>query len=340
MPPLILAIESSCDETSAAIVRTGKVLNNVIASQSVHHKYGGVVPELASRAHQRNIHSVVNEAMTSAGIQPGDLDAIAFTKGPGLMGSLLVGVSFAKGMSLSLNRPLISVNHMEAHVLAHFIGASEGKPVPSFPFLCLTVSGGHTQILVVRSHLQMEVIGETKDDAVGEAFDKSAKILGLPYPGGPLIDKYAATGNARAFNFPATTVPGLDFSFSGIKTAFLYFIRDQVAANPNFIQARLHDICASIQQHLVNMLLDRLDQASRQTGIKQVAIAGGVSANSCLRSDLVRLAARNGWTTFIPPFEFCTDNAAMIAMAAHYKYEAGLFAAEDVSPEPSMAMGE
>jgi N6-L-threonylcarbamoyladenine synthase len=340
MPPLILAIESSCDETSAAIVRNGKVLNNVIASQSVHHKYGGVVPELASRAHQRNIHSVVNDAMQSAGIQPADLDAIAFTKGPGLMGALLVGVSFAKGMSLSLGRPMVSVNHMEAHVLAHFIGEAEGKPVPSFPFLCLTVSGGHTQILVVRSHLQMEVIGETKDDAVGEAFDKSAKILGLPYPGGPLIDKYAATGDPRAFSFPSTSVPGLDFSFSGIKTAFLYFIRDQVAADPNFIQSRLHDICASLQLHLVNMLLDRLEQASRQTGITQVAIAGGVSANSTLRRELLRIAKRNGWTTYIPPFEYCTDNAAMIAMAGHYKYIAGLFAEESVSPVPSMALGE
>jgi N6-L-threonylcarbamoyladenine synthase len=278
--------------------------------------------------------------MQSAGILPADLDAIAFTKGPGLMGALLVGVSFAKGMSLSLGKPMISVNHMEAHVLAHFIGEADGKPVPTFPFLCLTVSGGHTQILVVKSHLQMEVIGETKDDAVGEAFDKSAKILGLPYPGGPLIDKYAATGNPGAFAFPATSVPGLDFSFSGIKTAFLYFIRDQVATDPEFIQTRLHDICASLQKRLVNMLLDRLEQASRQTGIRQIAIAGGVSANSGLRRELLRIGERNGWTTFIPPFEYCTDNAAMIAMAAHYKYNAGLFAANSVSPEPAMSMGE
>src|SRR5690349_6750684 len=254
MPPLILAIESSCDETSAAIVRDGKVLNNVIASQSVHHKYGGVVPELASRAHQRNIHAVVNEAMQSARIRPVDLDAIAFTKGPGLMGALLVGVSFAKGMSLSLGKPMIAVNHMEAHVLAHFINQAEAKPVPAFPFLCLTVSGGHTQIILVKDYLDMEVIGETKDDAAGEAFDKAAKILGLPYPGGPLIDRHAARGNAQSFPFPTTSVPGLDFSFSGIKTAFLYFIRDQKAADAQFVENRLDDICASLQRHLINML--------------------------------------------------------------------------------------
>jgi N6-L-threonylcarbamoyladenine synthase len=339
MPPVILAIESSCDETSAAIVRNGKVLNNVIASQAIHHKYGGVVPELASRAHQKNIHSVVNEAMTTASIQPSQLDAIAFTRGPGLMGALLVGVSFAKGMALSLGIPMIDVNHMEAHVLANFIGAGGGITVPTFPFLCLTVSGGHTQIVMVRSHLEMEVIGETKDDAVGEAFDKAAKILGLPYPGGPLIDKYASQGNADAFAFPTTNVPGLDFSFSGIKTAFLYFIRDQKLREPDFIQQRLADICASLQRTLVGMLMEKLIVAARQTGIKDIAIAGGVSANSELRRELIKAGGIHQWRTFIPPFEYCTDNAAMIAMAAHYKYVSGRFAPPDIAPEPALELG-
>lgn len=328
MHPVLLAIESSCDETSASVVRNGKVLNNIIASQAVHQKYGGVVPELASRAHQQNIVMVVNEAMDKARIKPTDLNAIAFTRGPGLMGSLLVGVSFAKGMAMGLDIPLIEVNHMQAHVLAHFID----DPKPSFPFLCLTVSGGHTQIVLVRDYLDMEVIGQTRDDAVGEAFDKAAKMMGLPYPGGPLIDRYAMTGNPHAFKFPVTTMPGLDFSFSGIKTAFLYFLRDSKQKNPSFVDENLPDICASIQYNLVKMLLDRVEEASEQTGITQIAIAGGVSANSGLQSSLKALGEKKGWDIFIPAFEYCTDNAGMIAMAAHYKFLRQQFSTLDVTP--------
>jgi N6-L-threonylcarbamoyladenine synthase len=340
MPPVILAIESSCDETSAAIIRNGKVLNNVVASQQVHRKYGGVIPELASRAHQRNIHDVVNDAMTTAGVHPTELDAVAFTKGPGLMGALLVGASFAKGISIATSKPLIGVNHMEAHILAHFIQDSPETNVPSFPFLCLTVSGGHTQIVLVRDYLDMNVIGETRDDAVGEAFDKAAKILGLPYPGGPLIDKHASKGNADAFTFPDTQMPGLDFSFSGIKTAFLYFIRDQKVINPEFVDLRLNDICASLQKHLVGMLMRKLEQAAVATAIKQVAVAGGVSANTLLRTELKRRGNVLGWKTYIPAFEYCTDNAAMVAMAAHFKFEASMFEPLDTAPEPSLALGE
>jgi N6-L-threonylcarbamoyladenine synthase len=328
MRSVILAIESSCDETSASVIVNGKVLNNIIATQSVHQKYGGVVPELASRAHQQNIVVVVNEALQSAGILKTELTAIAFTRGPGLMGSLLVGVSFAKGLSLGLNIPLIEVNHMQAHVVAHFID----DPKPQFPFLCLTVSGGHTQIVLVRDHLNMEVIGQTQDDAVGEAFDKAAKVMGLPYPGGPLIDKYAKDGNANAFRFPETVMPGLDFSFSGIKTAFLYFLRDEKRKNPSFVEQNLNDICASLQQHLVNMLITRLVQASEKTGIKEIAIAGGVSANSGLRKALKETGDKLGWNVFIPAFEYCTDNAAMIAMSAHYKFIKGEFCGLDVVP--------
>jgi N6-L-threonylcarbamoyladenine synthase len=328
MHPVILAIESSCDETSASVVRNGKVLNNIIASQAIHQKYGGVVPELASRAHQQNIVSVVDEAMQSSGVSKEELNAIAFTRGPGLMGALLVGVSFAKGMALGLGKPLIEVNHMQAHVLAHFID----EPVPAFPFLCLTVSGGHTQIIIVRDYLTMEVIGETQDDAAGEAFDKAAKIMGLPYPGGPLIDSHAQKGNPQAFKFPETYMPGLDFSFSGIKTAFLYFLRDQKIKDPDFVEKNLNDICASLQHHLVKMLLDRLEQASTQTGIKEVAIAGGVSANSGLRNNLALLAKKKGWNVYIPAFEYCTDNAAMIAMVAHHKFLNGVFSDINVSP--------
>jgi N6-L-threonylcarbamoyladenine synthase len=328
MRSVILAIESSCDETSASVIVNGKVLNNIIATQSVHQKYGGVVPELASRAHQQNIVVVVNEALQSAGILKTELTAIAFTRGPGLMGSLLVGVSFAKGLSIGLNIPLIEVNHMQAHVVAHFIE----DPKPQFPFLCLTVSGGHTQIVLVRDHLNMEVIGQTQDDAVGEAFDKAAKVMGLPYPGGPLIDKYARDGNANAFRFPETVMPGLDFSFSGIKTAFLYFLRDEKRKNPSFVEQNLNDICASLQQHLVNMLITRLVQASEKTGIKEIAIAGGVSANSGLRKALKETGDKLGWNVFIPAFEYCTDNAAMIAMSAHYKFIKGEFCGLDVVP--------
>lgn len=334
MHPVILAIESSCDETSASVITNGKVLNNIIASQAVHQKYGGVVPELASRAHQQNIVAVVDEAIEKAGIRLTDLDAIAFTRGPGLMGALLVGVSFAKGLSLALNIPLIEVNHMQAHVLAHFID----DPKPEFPFLCLTVSGGHTQIVLVKSHLEMEVLGQTHDDAVGEAFDKAAKIMGLPYPGGPMIDKYAQQGNPKAYRFGETSMPGLDFSFSGIKTGFLYFLRDQKVINPNFVEENLNDICASIQHQLVKMLLQKLELAARQTNIKQIAIAGGVSANSGLRKALKELGERNGWSVYIPAFEYCTDNAGMIAIAAHYKFLKKEFAALDVTPLARMPL--
>jgi N6-L-threonylcarbamoyladenine synthase len=335
MHPVILAIESSCDETSASVISNGKVLNNIIATQAVHQKYGGVVPELASRAHQQNIVMVVQEAIQKAGIRSTDLDAVAFTRGPGLIGSLLVGVSFAKGMALGLDIPLIEVNHMEAHVLAHFIE----EPIPTFPFLCLTVSGGHTQIVLVRDHYTMEVIGQTQDDAVGEAFDKAAKIMDLPYPGGPLIDQYAQQGNPNAFRFSETTMPGLDFSFSGIKTAFLYFLRDEMKKNSDFIKENLADICASLQRHLVGMLLTRVEQASIQTGIKEIAIAGGVSANSGLRASLQHLGAKKNWRIFIPRFEYCTDNAAMIAMAAHYKFLKEDFSTLEVVPLARMPIG-
>jgi N6-L-threonylcarbamoyladenine synthase len=328
MHPIILAIESSCDETSASVITNGKVLNNIIATQAIHQKYGGVVPELASRAHQQNIVAVVSEALNTAGIDKSKLSAIAFTRGPGLIGSLLVGVSFAKGMSLALNIPLIEINHMQAHVLAHFID----EPRPSFPFLCLTVSGGHTQVVLVKDFLDMEVIGETQDDAVGEAFDKAAKLMGLPYPGGPLIDKYAQLGNAKRFTFTETVMPNLDFSFSGIKTQFMYFLRDEVRKNPDFIQQNLNDICASLQAHLMGMLLKRVEQAAKQTNIKEIAIAGGVSANSGLRKSLQAMAERKQWKVYIPAFEYCTDNAGMIAMAAHYKFLKGDFADLSVTP--------
>jgi N6-L-threonylcarbamoyladenine synthase len=324
----ILAIESSCDETSASIIVNGKVLNNIVATQSVHEKYGGVVPELASRAHQENLIPVVHEALSGARISKNELSAVAVTSGPGLMGSLLVGVSFAKSFAKTLNLPLIDVNHMQAHVLAHFIE----EPRPNFPFICLTVSGGHTQLVWVKDHLDMEVIGETQDDAVGEAFDKTAKLLGLPYPGGPLLDRYAKQGNPKAFTFPITRMPGLNYSFSGIKTAVLYFLRDRLEENPNFITENLPDLCASIQHTLVEMLLIKLKEAMKQLGLSEVAIAGGVSANSGLRSALAALAQRKGWKLYIPEFEYCTDNAAMIAMAAHYKYLRKDFVGYDLVP--------
>ena len=335
MLPLILAIESSCDETSAAIVRAGKLLNNVTASQNVHQKYGGVVPELASRAHQQNIVHVVNEALTSAGIEKSELNAVAFTRGPGLMGSLLVGVSFAKGMALALGIPLIEINHMEAHVLAHFIE----EPYPSFPFLCLTASGGHTHIVLVKDYDDLTILGETQDDAVGEAFDKAAKILGLPYPGGPMIDELARQGNPEAFKFSETVMPGLDFSFSGIKTSFLYFLRDEKARDAKFVEKNLKDICASLQRQLVKMLLDKIEKAVRETGIREIAIAGGVSANSGLRTELHRRAEKSGWTIFIPDIQYCTDNAAMVAMAAHFKFLKNGFCDLSVTPVPNLAIG-
>jgi N6-L-threonylcarbamoyladenine synthase len=334
MSPVILAIESSCDETSAAVVRQGKVLNNVIASQTIHQKYGGVVPELASRVHQQNIVPVVNEALATAGVSARELNAVAFTQGPGLMGSLLVGASFAKAMAVALEVPLIAVDHMQAHVLAHFID----EPRPTFPFLCLTVSGGHTQILLVHDYLAMEVLGETLDDAVGEAFDKAAKILGLPYPGGLLIDRYARAGNSRAFRFPESNMPGLDFSFSGIKTSMLYQVRDGVAKDPDFITKNLDSLCASYQRALIAMLMNKLEKAVQQTGIRQVAIAGGVSANSQLRLDMQHRQQHAGWQIFIPDFQYCTDNAGMIAIAAHYKYLQGLFCDLSVTPQANLQL--
>lgn len=315
----ILGIESSCDDTSASVILNGNVLSNVIANQEVHAKYGGVVPELASRAHQQNIVPVVDQAIKQANIDKKDLHAIAFTRGPGLMGSLLVGTSFAKSLAIGLQIPLIDVNHMQAHILAHFIKNNDSK-IPPFPFICLTISGGHTQIVKVTDYFEMEVLGETIDDAVGEAFDKSAKILGLPYPGGPLIDKYAKLGNAKAFTFTQPKVGDLDFSFSGLKTQILYFIQKNVKANPNFIEEHLNDICASIQHTIVEILLSKLKKAVKLTGINHIAIAGGVSANSEIRNRL-QLMEKNGlWKTYIPNFEYTTDNAAMIAIAGYLKY--------------------
>lgn len=315
----ILGIESSCDDTAAAVLCNGKILSNIVASQEVHVKYGGVVPELASRAHQKNIVPVIDLALKEAGITKNDLDAVAFTRGPGLLGSLLVGTSFAKSLALGLGIPLIDVNHMQAHILAHFI-EEEGYSKPSFPFLALTISGGHTQIVKVSNYFEMEVIGETLDDAVGEAFDKSAKILGLPYPGGPLIDKYAQLGNPEAFHFPKPKVGDLNFSFSGLKTSVLYFIQKKTKEDPAFIEQNLEDLCASIQFTIVNILMDKLKKAVKQTGIRQIAIAGGVSANSGIRSTLKAAEAKFGWKTYIPKFEYTTDNAAMIAIAGYYKF--------------------
>ncbi len=330
----ILAIESSCDETSAAVLCDGRILSNVVASQSVHEQYGGVIPELASRAHQQNIVPVVDKAIHDANITKSMLNAVAFTKGPGLLGSLLVGVSFAKSLAMALSIPLIEVNHMQAHILAHFID----EPKPAFPFICLTVSGGHTQIVLVKDFLEMTVIGETQDDAVGEAFDKTAKILGLPYPGGPLIDKYAKQGNPLAYKFPNVETPGLNFSFSGIKTAFLYFLRDQKLKDENFVEKNLPDICASIQATLVEILLKKLRKAIRETGIKNIAIAGGVSANSGLRDTLTKEGAEKGWNIYIPKFEYCTDNAAMIAAAGYIKFQKEMFCQQDTSPDPRMSL--
>ncbi|MEO7444854.1 MAG: tRNA (adenosine(37)-N6)-threonylcarbamoyltransferase complex transferase subunit TsaD [Ferruginibacter sp.] len=346
--PTILAIESSCDETAASVCVNGKIKSNVIASQEIHAKYGGVVPELASRAHMQHIVPVVDKALQEAGIKVDQLDAIAFTQAPGLIGALLVGAQFAKSMALSLDIPLIAVHHMQAHVLANLLAyTKDGQPkaVPAFPFLCLTVSGGHTQVVRCDSPLELSVLGETIDDAAGEAFDKTAKILGLPYPGGPLVDKYAALGNPSAFQFPEPKVPGLDFSFSGLKTAILYFInnagksqfyKENFLATPEekeiFISENLNDICASVQHRIVTILLNKLKKAAAETGIKDICIAGGVSANSGLRSGLQQLGRDLNLNVFIPPFEYCTDNAAMIAITGHYKYLAGDFAPLSVKP--------
>ncbi|MFM1912173.1 MAG: N(6)-L-threonylcarbamoyladenine synthase [Bacteroidota bacterium] len=324
----ILAIESSCDETSAAILCNCELKSNIISTQLIHTKWGGVVPELASRAHQKSIIPVVDEALQKANILKKDLNAIAFTRGPGLLGALLVGTSFAKSLALSLDIPLIEVNHMQAHVLAHFIE----EPRPKFPFLCLTVSGGHTQLVLVKSALEMEVIGETLDDAVGEAFDKTAKLIGLPYPGGPLIDKFAKEGNPLRFEFPIVSMKGYDFSFSGIKTNILYFLQNNLAENPNFVEENKADICASVQYTLIQILLNKVKKSMRDLGLKQIAIAGGVSANSGLRKDLQDLGRKMGWEVFIPDFQYCTDNAAMIAIAAHFKAEKSEFCGHDVTP--------
>ena len=359
-PVTILAIESSCDETSCAISRDGVILSNVIAGQAVHEQYGGVVPELASRAHMQNIVPVVDTALKQAGCSLDVLTAIAFTQSPGLIGSLLVGSQFAKSLALALDLPLLEVHHMQAHVLANLIPgraaradvaasaidpatniasgstaapavSADANPLPAFPFLCLTVSGGHTQIVLCHAPLKMEVIGETMDDAAGEAFDKSAKLLGLPYPGGPLIDKYAAAGDPNRFPFPEPQIPGLNFSFSGLKTAILYFLQDQTAKDAGFVPANLVDICASVQGRIVSILLNKYRKAARQTGVTDLCIAGGVSANSGLRTAFREMGIREGWRTFIPPFEYCTDNAAMIAITGHYKYLAGEFAPLSVS---------
>jgi len=334
MEVIILAIESSCDDTSAALIHNGKIRNNVIATQSVHENYGGVVPELASRAHQSNIVPVVDQAINDANIHKSQLSAVAFAQGPGLLGSLLVGASFAKGLAMTLGIPVIPVNHMQAHIHAHFID----DPKPSFPFLCLTVSGGHTQIVRINDYLDMEVIGETLDDAVGEAFDKSAKLLGLPYPGGPQIDQHAAQGDPGAFQFPETNIPGLNYSFSGIKTGILYFLREQVKSNPGFIEQNMNDICASIQKTLIDMLMNKLIKAAKETGIRAIAIAGGVSANIGLRRRFQSEAEARNWKTYIPAFEYCTDNAAMIAMTAHFKYLEGELGNLRSKPAPRLKL--
>lgn len=333
---IILGIESSCDDTSAAVVKEAKILSNVIANQEIHKSFGGVVPELASRAHQQNIVPVVNEALKIANIEKEELDAIAFTRGPGLLGSLLVGTSFAKSLSLALNIPLIDVNHMHGHVMAHFI--DEGKKKPTFPFLCLTVSGGHTQIVLVKSYFDMEVIGETLDDAAGEAFDKSAKILGLDYPGGPIIDKYAKKGNPEAFKFTKPRVGDLEFSFSGLKSNILQVIQRESIKNPNFIQENLYDICASIQHTIISIMLEKIDNAVLKTGITEIAIAGGVSANSGLRDSLLERENTHKWCVYIPKFEYCTDNAAMIAISGYYKFQDNQFTNSSISANARMKL--
>jgi len=325
---VILGIESSCDETSASICIDGEIKSNIIAGQVVHAKYGGVVPELASRAHQQNIIPTVDQAIQEAKISKKEIDAVAFTRGPGLLGSLLVGTSFAKSFALARQLPLIEVNHMQAHILAHFIES----PKPAFPFLCLTVSGGHTQIVLVKDYFEMELLGQTLDDAAGEAFDKTAKILNLPYPGGPLIDKYAQEGNPEAFRLPEPQIPGLNFSFSGLKTAILYMVQGKEAENPNFLQENMADVCASVQSRIVSILLNKVEKAVKQSGVKDVAIAGGVSANSGLRQGLLELGEKHNWNVFIPKFEYCTDNAAMIAIAGYHKYLKGEFVAQDIAP--------
>ncbi|MFT6849932.1 MAG: N6-L-threonylcarbamoyladenine synthase [Sphingobacteriales bacterium] len=332
MAMVILGIESSCDDTSASIVIDGKVKSNVVAGQDVHKEYGGVIPELASRAHQQNIIPVVQSAIEKGGVKKEDLSAIAFTRGPGLLGPLLVGTCFAKSFASGLDIPIIEVNHIQAHIFAHFID----DPKPKFPFLCLTVSGGHTQIVLVRDYFDMEIVGSTQDDAAGEAFDKSAKILNLPYPGGPLVDKYANLGDIHRFPFPEAKVGGFDFSFSGLKTSILYFVRREMHKNPEFINENLNDICASIQHRIVTTLLNKVKKAANELKVTQVAVAGGVSANSFLRKYLTDMAVAEGWETYIPDFQYCTDNAGMIAITGYYKYLKKEFTTNDVSPLPRM----
>ena len=342
----ILAIESSCDDTSAAVIRDGILLSNVTASQGVHEEFGGVVPELASRAHQLNIVPVVDAALKRAGVEANELSAIAFTRGPGLLGSLLVGTSFAKGMALSLHIPLVEVNHLQAHILAHFIKTNNQYPIggtpsnsaasntssPNFPFLCLLVSGGNSQIVLVKSHREMEIIGQTIDDAAGEAFDKCAKIMDLPYPGGPWIDRLAKEGNAEAFQFAKPNIPGYNYSFSGLKTSFLYFLRDQLKENPNFIEENKADLCASLQKTIIDILINKLKRAAKDLKVNEIAVAGGVSANSGLRDALIDLGKRHRWTVHIPPFAYTTDNAAMVCQAGYFKYLDGEFCPIDAVP--------
>jgi N6-L-threonylcarbamoyladenine synthase len=333
MAVTILAIESSCDDTSVAVIQDGYVLSNLIANQEIHMLYGGVVPELASRAHQANIVPVTQQAIIKAGINIKDIDAVAFTRGPGLLGSLLVGTSFAKGFALALEIPLIEVNHLQAHVLAHFILEKDKETrIPSFPFLCLLVSGGHTRIIVMRSHLEMEVIGNTIDDAAGEAFDKCGKVMGFTYPAGPLIDKLAKEGNRYAFRFARPSVKGLDFSFSGLKTSFLYFLRDRLQKDPDFIEKNKADLCASLQHVIVSILIGKLNKAASLTGIRDIGIAGGVSANSGLREGIIEEAIRRNWNLFIPEFRYTTDNAAMIGITGYYKYLRSEFSEHNITP--------
>jgi N6-L-threonylcarbamoyladenine synthase len=333
MAVTILAIESSCDDTSVAIIRDGYVLSNLIANQDIHMAYGGVVPELASRAHQANIVPVTHQALIKAGVKTEEIDAVAFTRGPGLLGSLLVGTSFAKGFAIARDIPLIEVNHLQAHVLAHFIlEKDKNKRLPSFPFLCLLVSGGHTRIIILKSHLEMEVIGNTIDDAAGEAFDKCGKVMGLTYPAGPLIDKLAGEGNKYAFRFSKPHIKGLDFSFSGLKTSFLYFLRDRLKEDPDFIEHNKADLCASLQHTIISILIAKVVTASIQTGISEIGIAGGVSANSGLRNEIKEEAEKRKWNLFIPEIRFTTDNAAMIGITGYYKYLRGEFSGHDIIP--------
>jgi len=327
---IVLGIESSCDDTSAAIIKDTTILSNVVAGQEIHNQYGGVVPELASRAHQQNIIPVVDAAIKKAGINLNEIDAVAFTKGPGLLGSLVVGTSFAKAFALAKNIPLIDVNHMHGHVLAHFI-TNQSNNTPKFPFLCLTISGGHTQIVLVKDHLDMEVIGTTIDDAAGEAFDKTAKLLGFPYPGGPLIDKYAKEGNPSAFEFSKPQIQGYNYSFSGLKTSILYFLQQKEKEQPGFVQQNLNDICASVQHTIIEILFKKLIKASKDLKINQIAIAGGVSANSGVRNKLIDLGKKFQWETYIPEFQYCTDNAGMIAITGHFMYKKELFTDQSVS---------